>query len=163
MAWKTNSILLCGFLCVLFIRCGEQQLEQALTAGNITRAKAILAFSPPETIKTLLGIKLHPFTRHTMTDKLKLRRQLKEIKAQGIAYDHEEIDEGTSAIGAPIFNHEEIPVAGVVVAGPSQRISGAAGSEMVAELRHTAKKISAQLYYREAPEEFEVKKEKKVG
>lgn len=112
-------------------------------------AKAILAFLPPETRKILLNVKLHPFTRNTITDKRFLLRQLREIRAHGVAFDHEEIDEGTSAIGAPIFNHEEKPVAATVVAGPSQRITEAMDSEMVKRIKHIASKISAQFYYRE--------------
>jgi len=113
-------------------------------------AKAILAFSSSEIRRSLLNGKLHRFTTHTITDKVKLRRQLREIKALGIAFDYEEIDEGTSALGAPIFNHEETPVAAVVVAGPSQRITADLDSKMVTELKHIASKISAQLYYRKA-------------
>lgn len=114
-------------------------------------AKAILAFSPAETREALLGgIKFHAFTKHSITDKAKLRRQLNVIKARGFAFDGQEIDEGTSAVGAPIFNHEEKPVAAVVVAGPSQRITENPNSEMVIELKRTAAKISTQLYYRNA-------------
>ncbi|NIO06109.1 MAG: helix-turn-helix domain-containing protein [Proteobacteria bacterium] len=114
-------------------------------------AKAILAFSPPELRNSLLDVKLHRFTNRTITDPLMLRGQLKEIKIQGVAFDHEEIDDGTSALGAPIFNHEEIPVAAVVVAGPSQRITWKSDTGMVSALKETTAKISAQLHYKKAP------------
>jgi IclR family acetate operon transcriptional repressor len=113
-------------------------------------AKAILAFSPPESLDALLGAKLNRFTKYTITDPAMLRRQLEGIRQQGVAFDHEEIDEGTSALGAPIFNHQETPVAAVVVAGPSQRITQNSGSRTVALLKATAAKISAQLYYHKA-------------
>lgn len=109
-------------------------------------AKAILAFSAPETVDNLLDTELKRFTKHTITDPVTLRCQLEEIREAGIAVDREEIDEGTSALAAPIFNHEETPVAAVVVAGPSQRITWGNGSEMVSALRETGAKISAQLY-----------------
>lgn len=110
-------------------------------------AKALLAFSPIEVRKRLLNVKLHRFTKYTITDKKKLNRQLDEIHRKGVAFDREEIDEGTSAIGAPIFNHEDKPLAALVVAGPSQRIKSNSGSPLVTELKRTAAKISAHLYY----------------
>jgi DNA-binding IclR family transcriptional regulator len=110
-------------------------------------AKALLAFSPNDVRNRLLNVKLHRFTQNTITDKKKLNRQLDEIQIRGVAFDDEEIDEGTSAIGAPIFNHEERPVAALVVAGPSQRFSTGRDSHLVTELKTAAAKISAQLYY----------------
>jgi DNA-binding IclR family transcriptional regulator len=63
-----------------------------------------------------------------------------------LAFDHEEIDEGTSAVATPIFNHEENPVAALVVAAPTQRITSSRDSSLVSELKTAAAKISAQLY-----------------
>lgn len=110
-------------------------------------AKAVLAFSPREVRNRLLNAKFHRFTKHTITDKKKLHLQLQEILKKGVAFDFEEIDEGTSAIGAPIFNCDEKPVAALVVAGPSQRITSNSESPIIIELKTAAAKISAQLYY----------------
>lgn len=110
-------------------------------------AKALLAFSPKDVRKRLLNGKLYRFTRHTITDKKKLNFQLDEIRRKGVAFDQEEIDEGTSAVGAPIFNHEDKPLAALVVAGPPQRITSNNGHQLVTELKTAAAKISAQLYY----------------
>ncbi len=113
-------------------------------------SKAILAFSPPETRKMLLKKRRHRFTKKTITERGKLARELKKIREQGFAFDHEEIDEGTSAVGAPIFNHEGLPIGAVVVAGPSQRIDECADLSMISALKHTAEKISSQLLYKES-------------
>ncbi len=110
-------------------------------------AKAILTFSPNHVRSRLLDVKLHRFTKNTITDKTALYGQLEKIRKKGVAFDHEEIDEGTSAIGAPIFNHEEKPVAALVVAGPPQRITSNNNSPLISELKTAAAKISAQLYY----------------
>lgn len=109
--------------------------------------KAILAFSPAERRKTLLNGKLHRFTDKTITSRRALNHSLNEIRHEGVAFDHDEIDEGTSAASAPILNYEGLPVGAVVVAGPSQRISKKTGSRMISELKHSADKISAQLHY----------------
>ena len=110
-------------------------------------SKAVLAFLPPETRDKLLSVPLHRFTENTITDKKKLLRQLEEIRKTGVAFDHEEFDKDTSAIGVPIFNHEGNPVAALVVAGPSRRISLNKNSPVVTEIKATAANISAQLHF----------------
>jgi len=110
-------------------------------------AKAIMAFSRQEVRNKLLKDKMPRYTPNTITDPEKLKEQLREIRVQGFSYDNEEIDDGTSSFGAPIFSHEENPVAAVVVCGPSQRITWENGSRIVPMLKNTAAKISAQLYY----------------
>jgi DNA-binding IclR family transcriptional regulator len=74
--------------------------------------------------------------------------QLQEIQRQGFAFDNEEVNIGINAVGAPIFNHEGKPVAAVVVAGLSQGITWEATSPIVSQLKHTAAKISSELYYK---------------
>jgi IclR family acetate operon transcriptional repressor len=113
-------------------------------------AKAFLAFCPPELRETLIGVKLRRFTKYTITDREKLYGQLEEIRKNGFAFDREEIDEGTCAVGAAVFNHEKEPVASVVVAGPPQRITWNSDSPMVSALKDTAERISAQLYFKQA-------------
>ena len=76
-----------------------------------------------------------------------LLRQMEDIRKHGVAFDYKEFDKDTSAIGAPIFNHEGKPVAAIVVAGPSQRISLTYDSPLVVELKDAAEKISAQLLF----------------
>jgi len=113
-------------------------------------SKAILAFSPTETKEMILTKKLHRFTKNTITDREKLERELLEIKEQGFAFDHEEIDEGTSAVGAPIFNNEGIPIGAIVVAGPSQRINESTDVRMISAVKKTAEIISSQLLYKKS-------------
>jgi len=114
-------------------------------------AKALLAFSPPDIKNRLLDIKLHRFTDFTITNKRELEKQLKKIRKDEIAFDKEEIDEGTSALGAPILNHDGIPLGAVVVAGPTQRISPKINSRMAKELKASAARISTQLHYVKTP------------
>jgi DNA-binding IclR family transcriptional regulator len=111
-------------------------------------AKAILAYSDPEIRNTLLDVKMQRFTKNTITDPAVLQQQFEEIRHQGASFDIDEIDEGTSAIGAPVFNHKKKPVASIVIAGPSQRIKANDNLTMIAALKEAAAEISAQLYYK---------------
>jgi IclR family acetate operon transcriptional repressor len=111
-------------------------------------AKAILAFSPPEMKEQLLKEEMKQLTPNTITNVRVLLDQLEEIRRQGFAFDNEEVNLGINAMGAPIFNHEGRPVAAVVVAGLSQGITWEGASPIVSQLRHTAARISSELYYK---------------
>lgn len=110
-------------------------------------AKAFLAFCSPELRKKLLGTRLRRLTKNTITDFKKLQGQMKEIRRKGFAVDKEELDEGTMAVAAPIFNYDKKPIAAAVVAGPPQRIAGEHRKSIVAALKETAKDISEKFYY----------------
>jgi DNA-binding IclR family transcriptional regulator len=110
-------------------------------------AKAILAFSPPEMKERFLKEKMRRLTPNTITNPDVLLDQLQEIRRQGFAFDNEEVNLGINAVGVPIFNHEGRPVAAVVVAGLSRRITWEGASPIASHIKETAAKISDRLYY----------------
>ena len=137
-----------------YIAEGPQRVRIAGTIGDripihaAAGAKAILAFSPPEVRDSFINDGAMPrYTPNTITDPEIFQRQLEDIRRQGFSFDNEEIDIGINAVGAPIFNYEEKPVAAVVVAGPSPRVTWDSDSPIVARLKETAAQISAQLHY----------------
>lgn len=119
-----------------------------LTVHAAAGAKAILAFSSPRVRDRILNGKLPRLTPNTITDPAMLQRQFQNILRHGISFDKEEHDIGTNAMGTPIFNNSGKPVAALVVAGPSQRITLDIDSHMAVRLKETALKISKQLYYK---------------
>ena len=110
-------------------------------------AKAILAFLPDEKKRALLKGRLKRFTTNTIADRKKLEAELKEIRIKGVSYDREEIDEGTGAIGVPVFDHEQRPQAALVVAGPYQRIKENGDTRIVSALKGASSGISSSLYF----------------
>jgi IclR family transcriptional regulator, KDG regulon repressor len=112
-------------------------------------AKSILAFAQEEFRNRILDQEITRYTSKTLTDREKLKKHLKEIRLRGFSFDDEERNTEIRAFGCPIFNHEKIPVASVVVAGPAHRINWERRDEIVPALKKTAADISAQLYYPE--------------
>jgi IclR family KDG regulon transcriptional repressor len=110
-------------------------------------AKAFLSYCSPELRKKLLGTRLRRLTKNTITDPEVLQRHMEEIKQKGFAVDNEEMDEGTMAVAAPIFNYDKKPIAALVVAGPPQRIAGNRGKPIISALKKTAQDISERFYY----------------
>lgn len=71
-----------------------------------------------------------------------LRRELAEIRRRGFAVSHAELDPGVSGIAAPIFDPARRLVAGLTVAGPSDRVRPA--KRTIAEaVRSAARTIEA--------------------
>jgi len=94
-----------------------------------------------------LDKKLEAFIQFTITDKNKLLTQLGKIRKNGVAFCKEEMLIGINTIGIPIFNHENKPIAAVVIAGPSKRVKCEINSSLVTALKKAAKEISSQLYH----------------
>jgi IclR family KDG regulon transcriptional repressor len=113
-------------------------------------AKAIIAFSEQETIEKFLNQKLKRYTKTTVTEPEILRIKLKKIRDDGFAFTKEEMSLGVNAIGVPIFNHENRPVAAIVVVGPSSRVKYNKKSPIVAQLKKSALEISANLFHPES-------------
>lgn len=66
--------------------------------------KALLAELPPEQVEALLPARLPRLTRHTITSRAKLLRELEQIRAEGVAFDREEHTEGICAVGKTIVD-----------------------------------------------------------
>jgi DNA-binding IclR family transcriptional regulator len=121
-------------------RVGDQMAINA-NAG----AKAIMAFSPQETVQKGLAGPLTKFTTRTRTDTDAIWKEFAEIRAIGFAYDKGEYDEDVHAVAAPIFNHEDRVVAAVVIIAPSFRMSSSIESGSLELLKETASEISERL------------------
>ena len=80
-------------------------------------SKAVLAFLPEAEARRRLPRKLAALTPHTVTDPTKLLRELAQIRRSGLAYDREGYTLGIYCVGAPVFNVNGDPVAGVGVTG----------------------------------------------
>jgi len=84
--------------------------------------KAILAFSPPELVRTLVSDhNLPSLTPMTTTDPVLFLRELEVVKERGYAIDREETATGATCIGAPILDLQGSAIAALSISGPSSR------------------------------------------
>lgn len=125
----------------LTIEVGDKVMPNA-HAG----AKAIVAFSQTEVIEEWLRRDLPTLTEHTVTDPDELRKIYGKIRETGIAYDSGEYLEEVNAIGAPIFDHQNKPVAAVIIVVPSYRMKKDWNRGCIARLKDTANAISSRLH-----------------
>lgn len=125
----------------LTIAVGDQVMPHA-HAG----AKAIVAFSESDEIERWLTRDLFSLTENTVTDPDELRKIYRGIRQTGVAYDWEEYLYEINAIGAPIFNHEDNPVAGIIIVVPTYRMGKKWDSHFISKLKKAANEISKGLH-----------------
>ncbi|MCI0143776.1 IclR family transcriptional regulator [Arthrobacter bambusae] len=76
--------------------------------------KAILAFSDPDFVDSVLSGPLLQQTEKTITDPTALRSELSRVRQERVAYDVEESRLGLFCVSAPVFTGQGGPVAGAI-------------------------------------------------
>ncbi|MBK5257223.1 MAG: IclR family transcriptional regulator [Vicinamibacteria bacterium] len=108
--------------------------------------KAILAHMEPDRLETYLAdVTLLSRTPRTLTDREALRQDLRRVRARGWSLDDEEIFAGLRCVAAPIFDLEGRVVAGVSVAGPTNRMPKDSLPLVASKVVATANQISRRL------------------
>ena len=94
--------------------------------------KVLLAFSPKNTVESLLAQPLAKRTSKTLTSTKALLQQLEQIRKQGYALDDEEYFDGVRCLAAPVFDakghlHAAIGITAATVRFTRERIPEIAG------------------------------------
>lgn len=84
--------------------------------------KVILAFMSSSERGQLLPRRLERYTSRTITRRDQLVKELEEIRRRGYAVAREELEEGLTAVAAPILDERGKAVAAMAVSGPSFRL-----------------------------------------
>lgn len=85
--------------------------------------KAILAFSSPSLLESVLEVGLERLSPYTITVPDVLRQNLTTIRERGVAFDHEESQVGISCAAAPILYQDRGAIGSVSVTGPTARVN----------------------------------------
>lgn len=114
--------------------------------------RVLLAFLPAEAREALLqrlttSGALGALTSHTIQDPDELRQRLEITRQLGYAVSVDELEEGLTAIAAPVRAADGSVVASVSVSGPSFRLPEERIREVAGQLVTTAAHISAGMGY----------------
>ncbi|MCB2190574.1 MAG: IclR family transcriptional regulator [Deltaproteobacteria bacterium] len=102
----------------------RHRIGERLPAHCTCQGKAIMAFSPPETLERLLDqIKFRAATVHTITTPQAIKKELALIRRRGIALNAQELEKGLCAVAAPILDYTGYAVASLNIAFPLLRHS----------------------------------------
>ena len=99
----------------------------------VSSGLVLLAHLPAAAQKRFLAGPLERFTPRTMTDSSALRERLRQVKADGYAWVHEEFAEGLNSVAAPIADASGDVVAAVHVHGPSYRFPASGDERQIAQ------------------------------
>lgn len=107
--------------------------------------KAMLAFLSPSERARLLPARLERYTSRTITRRARLLRELEEIRRRGYAVAQEELEEGLTAVAAPVLDQEGKVVAALAVTGPSFRLPEERLLDAAARVVKAAARVSRRL------------------
>lgn len=125
----------------LFMRIGQRMPYHCAAS-----AQAILAFQPDTWVTRVLDSEpLVQFTSRSPGTVEEIRRRLQAVRTQGYAVCEEEMEEGITALAAPIRNALCDVVASVTVIGPSERFAGARRPAIIRELLQAAETLSRMM------------------
>lgn len=110
---------------------GQENVRFYCDVGKVTplnggaAAKALFAHLDADTRKDILNtIMEKTFTEHTKSAE-ELENEVLQIRSNGFSVSDEEVDPGVLAIGVPIFDHRNVVIAGMAVAGIKHSITQA--------------------------------------
>lgn len=87
--------------------------------------KAILAHMPDEAVDRIADEKgLPQLTEATITNLAELKKELAQVRDQGVGYNREEHVEGVKAVAAPVLNQTSQILGALSVNGPAEQMVG---------------------------------------
>jgi DNA-binding IclR family transcriptional regulator len=107
--------------------------------------KVLLAYRPAAEIGEHLVLPLEPFTEHTVTALPEFGRRLAQVRERGYATAVDELEDGLTAVAAPVRDAEGTVIASISASGPSFRIPAERVPEIAESVRRAAAEISRRL------------------
>lgn len=105
--------------------------------------KVFLAWMPPEEREAYLQrVQLQPRTEHTIRSVGVLRRQLQQVREEGVAWSMGEFTAGIVGIAVPVLDVHGRAMAAVGVALPTQRLQDERKPKILRALREAARGIA---------------------
>ena len=120
--------------------------------------KAMLAFLPEEELdRYFSSVELTPLTPKTITDPVRLRRDLDNIRVSGIAYSDEETYKDLFGMATPVFDWDHRVVASLTVSFPRMRLNPERKKMIANVLQDSSTEISRKLGQSRNPVSFHEK------
>jgi len=107
--------------------------------------KVLLAYQPAAEITEHLVLPLVRFTEHTVIALPELSRLLVQVRERGYATAVDELEDGLTAVAAPVRNAEGTVIASISVSGPSFRIPPGRIAALADAVRRAAAETSRRL------------------
>ncbi len=124
--------------------------------------KILLAYLPAEQVAEHLKPPLRRFTDRTITSLAEFPRVLAAVRRRGYATAVEELEQGLTAVAAPVRNAEGQVIASISASGPSFRIPEGRIGAVAGSVRRAAAAVSRRLGWAD-PAEHEARRPAQPG
>jgi IclR family acetate operon transcriptional repressor len=104
---------------------------------------AYLAYQPDIVAEDYIAVGLDPSTEHTVTDPDTFRELLEQVRRQGYAVNEQGLEDGTTAIAAPIVGPDQRSIAALSISAPSVRLTPDLYLDYGQRARQTSNEISS--------------------
>lgn len=129
-----------------------QPLSRIIVVGSCAplyasaSGKVFLAhLSEEELERYLASTPLKPFTGHTVVDSEKLKQDLQKFRAEGLALNDQELNDGIVAMAAPVFDITGCVAATINVPIPRIRFNAGMQARVAASLKTASQKLSGRI------------------
>ena len=106
---------------------------------------AVLAFSPPDFVDSVLSEPLEKRTDHTLTDPAAIRALLPRIRAEGMAEGIGGFEDDTHSHALPVFDAAQQVIGAIAVAAPTARMTPEHQALIKRALRHHGLRLTRLL------------------
>lgn len=103
---------------------------------------AYLAYQPPAVAEEYVAAGLEPVTEHTTTDPDTFIALLEQVRRQGYAINEQGLEDGTTAVAAPILGPDQRSIAAFSISAPSIRLTPDLYPDYGQRALHASKEIS---------------------
>jgi DNA-binding IclR family transcriptional regulator len=117
---------------------------QRIPLHATSNGKVLLAYGQPALLAGL-DHPLRAFTRRTVVDERVLVRELDEVRRRGWALAVDELEEGLTAIAAPIRGADGGVIASLSASGPTFRLTAERTPDVAARVVEAAREVSQRL------------------
>ena len=125
---------------------GRWRVGRWMPYHTTSAGKVLVAFSPPETLESLLKTRGLPrLTPHTITDPRQFRAVIKKIRKSGISVTHRETYPGSAAIAVPLFGADNQAIAALGLICPDHLLTRDEEKRLVGPLQRAARELSVRM------------------
>ncbi|MEV1198938.1 IclR family transcriptional regulator [Microbispora rosea] len=118
---------------------------QRIPLHATSNGKVLLAHAPAALREEVIAAGLPVLATRTVTDPGRLRAELAEVRRRGYATAVDELEDGLSAVAAPVLGVDGSVVASLSASGPSFRMPETAIAAVAEQVMAAAQEVSARM------------------
>lgn len=108
-------------------------------------AKAILAHQDPDFVRQIVSRPLERYTERTTTDPRTIMQELQDVRTQGVAISHSELDPGVLSVAVPVQGADGKVRYAIGISGLAPRMETKPSAQITASLKRASRTLAAKI------------------